>query len=335
MSSILSYLPFLSSYAILFYPILSYLTYPSYPRQAAVLIDGKKIAADIHRELAGEVRGLVGDMGRAPHLALVRLGNDPASGSYVRNKTKAADKIGIQSTIHHLPEDTSQAALLSLVHQLNTDDGVDGVLVQLPLPEHMEEKVVCNSVTPRKDVDGFHVINVGRFCVDMHSMAPCTPMGVMELIRRYGIETFGKSAVVCGRSKNVGMPIAMLLHGDGVRTDGENGGFDATTTICHRYTPPEQLRRFVASADILVTAAGLPGLITGDMVKPGCAIIDVGINRITDPSTGKPKLVGDCDFASCVEKAGYITPVPGGVGPMTVAMLMRNTILAAKRSIKY
>ncbi|XP_045125005.1 bifunctional methylenetetrahydrofolate dehydrogenase/cyclohydrolase, mitochondrial-like [Portunus trituberculatus] len=304
-------------------------------RHRAVLIDGKKVAAEIHKELAQEAQSLVGSRGRTPHLVLVRVGSDPASGSYVRNKTKAADKIGIQSTIHHLPEDTSQSSLLALVHQLNNDDDVDGILVQLPLPDHMEEKVVCNSVTPQKDVDGFHVINVGRFCVDMNSMAPCTPLGVMELIRRYGIETFGKNAVVCGRSKNVGMPIAMLLHGDGVRPDGEMGGLDATTTICHRYTPPEQLRAFVASADILVTAAGLPGLITGDMIKPGCAIIDVGINRIIDPNTGKPKLVGDCHFDSCVEKASYITPVPGGVGPMTVAMLMRNTIVAAKRSIKY
>uniref|UniRef100_A0A0P4WF11 methenyltetrahydrofolate cyclohydrolase n=1 Tax=Scylla olivacea TaxID=85551 RepID=A0A0P4WF11_SCYOL len=304
-------------------------------RHKAVLIDGKKVAAEIHKELAQEAQSLVGSRGRTPHLVLVRVGSDPASGSYVRNKTKAADKIGIQSTIHHLPEDTSQSSLLALVHQLNNDDDVDGILVQLPLPDHMEEKVVCNSVTPQKDVDGFHVINVGRFCVDMNSMAPCTPLGVMELIRRYGIETFGKNAVVCGRSKNVGMPIAMLLHGDGVRPDGEMGGLDATTTICHRYTPPEQLQMFVATADILVTAAGLPGLITGDMIKPGCAIIDVGINRITDPNTGKSKLVGDCHFDSCVEKAGYITPVPGGVGPMTVAMLMRNTIVAAKRSIKY
>ncbi|XP_042214590.1 bifunctional methylenetetrahydrofolate dehydrogenase/cyclohydrolase, mitochondrial-like isoform X2 [Homarus americanus] len=303
--------------------------------QQAKIIDGKKVAAEIYRELSVDVQHMVSRGQRVPHLVLVRVGGDPASGSYVKNKMKAADKIGIQSTVHHLPEDTSQSTLLSLVNQLNIDPDVDGILVQLPLPDQMEEKVVCNSVIPEKDVDGFHVINIGRFCLDMCSMGPCTPLGVMELIKRYGIETFGKNALVCGRSKNVGMPIAMLLHGDGIRPDGETGGMDATTTICHRYTPAEQLRMFTATADIIVTAAGLPGLISGDMIKPGCAILDVGINRIKDPITGKPKLVGDCDFESCAEKASYITPVPGGVGPMTVAMLMRNTVLAAKKSVAY
>lgn len=304
-------------------------------RAKAQLIDGKRIANDIYEELSKQVQDMVTAGRRVPHLVLVRVGGDPASGSYVKNKKKAADKIGIQSTIHHLPEDTSQSTLLSLVNQLNIDPDVDGILVQLPLPEHMEEKVVCNSVIPEKDVDGFHIVNIGRFCLDMHSMAPCTPLGVMELIKRYGIETFGKNAVVCGRSKNVGMPLAMLLHGDGVRPDGAHGGMDATTTICHRYTPREQLEVFVKTADIIVTAAGLPGLITGDMIKPGCAILDVGINRIKDPVSGKAKLVGDCEFESCAEKAAYITPVPGGVGPMTVAMLMRNTVLAANKHISY
>ncbi|XP_069953547.1 bifunctional methylenetetrahydrofolate dehydrogenase/cyclohydrolase, mitochondrial isoform X2 [Cherax quadricarinatus] len=281
-------------------------------RQRATLIDGKKVAAEIYEELYLEVQNMVACGRRAPHLVLVR--------------------VGIQSTIHHLPQDTSKSTLLKLLNELNVDPDVDGILVQLPLPGHIEEKVVCNSVSPEKDVDGFHVVNIGRFCLDMHSMAPCTPLGVMELIKRYGIKTFGKNAVVCGRSKNVGMPIAMLLHGDGIRPDGKLGGMDATTTICHRYTPAEQLRVFIATADIIVTAAGLPGLITGDMIKPGCAILDVGINRIKDPVTGKLSLVGDCDFESCVEKASYITPVPGGVGPMTVAMLMCNTVSAAKNN---
>ncbi|XP_064101183.1 bifunctional methylenetetrahydrofolate dehydrogenase/cyclohydrolase, mitochondrial-like [Macrobrachium nipponense] len=298
----------------------------------AQLIDGKKVAGEIYKELSAEVQSMVASGKRAPHLVLVRVGGDPASGSYVKNKMKAAEKIGMQSTIHHLPEDTSQSSLLSLINELNVDPDVDGILVQLPVPPHMEEKVICNSVVPEKDVDGFHITNIGRFCLDLECFGPCTPLGVMELIRRYGIETYGKNAVVCGRSKNVGMPIAMLLHGDGVRPDGATGGLDATTTICHRYTPTDQLRVFTATADIIVTAAGVPGLITGDMIKPGCAIIDVGINRIKDPVTGKAKLVGDCDFESCSEKAAYISPVPGGVGPMTVAMLMRNTVAAAKRS---
>ncbi|XP_068210562.1 bifunctional methylenetetrahydrofolate dehydrogenase/cyclohydrolase 2, mitochondrial isoform X1 [Palaemon carinicauda] len=298
----------------------------------AELIDGKKVAGEIYEELSAEVQSMVTSGRRAPHLVLVRVGGDPASGSYVKNKMKAAEKIGMQSTIHHLPEDTSQSTLLSLVNELNVDPDIDGILVQLPVPPHMEEKIICNSVIPEKDVDGFHITNIGKFCLDMECFGPCTPLGVMELIRRYGIETYGKNAVVCGRSKNVGMPMAMLLHGDGVRPDGATGGLDATTTICHRYTPADQLKVFTATADIIVTAAGVPGLITGDMIKPGCAILDVGINRIKDPVTGKAKLVGDCDFESCAEKAAFITPVPGGVGPMTVAMLMRNTVLAAKRS---
>ncbi|CAL4076713.1 unnamed protein product, partial [Meganyctiphanes norvegica] len=222
--------------------------------------------------------------------------------------------------------------LLSFFGEL---DLVQGIMIELPLPEIMNEKVVCNSVTPEKDVDGFHITNIGRFCLDMNSLAPCTPVGVMELIKRYGIPTFGKNAVVCGRSKNVGMPLAMLLHGDGVRPDGEIGGMDATTTICHRYTPRDQFEHFVASADIIVTATGIPGLITGSMIKPGCAILDVGINRIINPMTGKSKLVGDCDFESCAEVAGWITPVPGGVGPMTVAMLMKSTVQAAKKAIAF
>ncbi|XP_068210567.1 bifunctional methylenetetrahydrofolate dehydrogenase/cyclohydrolase, mitochondrial isoform X2 [Palaemon carinicauda] len=303
-----------------------------YCRLRAELIDGKKVAGEIYEELSAEVQSMVTSGRRAPHLVLVRVGGDPASGSYVKNKMKAAEKIGMQSTIHHLPEDTSQSTLLSLVNELNVDPDIDGILVQLPVPPHMEEKIICNSVIPEKDVDGFHITNIGKFCLDMECFGPCTPLGVMELIRRYGIETYGKNAVVCGRSKNVGMPMAMLLHGDGVRPDGATGGLDATTTICHRYTPADQLKVFTATADIIVTAAGVPGLITGDMIKPGCAILDVGINRIKDPVTGKAKLVGDCDFESCAEKAAFITPVPGGVGPMTVAMLMRNTVLAAKRS---
>ncbi|XP_067937774.1 bifunctional methylenetetrahydrofolate dehydrogenase/cyclohydrolase, mitochondrial-like isoform X2 [Watersipora subatra] len=193
------------------------------------------------------------------------------------------------------------------------------------------ERAVCNAVSPAKDVDGFNVVSVGKFCQDLKCLLPATPAGVMELLRRTGVETFGKNAVVAGRSKNVGMPIAMLLHADGI---GETQAGDATTTICHRYTPPEQLRHFVKYADIVVVAAGIPGLITGDMLKPGCAVIDVGINRIKDPETGKNKIVGDCDFDSCSEVAGWITPVPGGVGPMTVAMLMKNTLQAAQGAYK-
>lgn len=184
---------------------------------------------------------------------------------------------------------------------------------------------------PEKDVDGFNGQNVGRLFLDMKTFVPCTPLGVYELIKRSGIETFGKNAVVCGRSKNVGLPMAMLLHGDG---RNETGALDATVTICHRFTPPEQLKMFCLSADIIVTATGIPGLITSDMVKPGACVIDVGITRVKDENTGKTKLVGDVDFNSVKHVAGYITPVPGGVGPMTVAMLMRNTLTAAKNLVK-
>ncbi|KFP28093.1 hypothetical protein N325_03664, partial [Colius striatus] len=196
------------------------------------------------------------------------------------------------------------------------------------LPEHIDERKICNAVAPDKDVDGFHVINVGRMCLDQYSMLPATPWGVWEIIKRTGIPTLGKNVVVAGRSKNVGMPIAMLLHTDGRH---ERPGGDATVTISHRYTPKEQLKQHTIRADIVVAAAGIPNLITADMIKEGAAVIDVGITRVQDPVTAKPRLVGDVDFEEVKKKASYITPVPGGVGPMTVAMLMKNTIIAAKK----
>ncbi|XP_031457996.1 bifunctional methylenetetrahydrofolate dehydrogenase/cyclohydrolase, mitochondrial isoform X3 [Phasianus colchicus] len=197
--------------------------------------------------------------------------------------------------------------------------------------EHIDERKICNAVTPDKDVDGFHVINVGRMCLDQYSMLPATPWGVWEIIKRTGIPTLGKNVVVAGRSKNVGMPIAMLLHTDGRH---ERPGGDATVTISHRYTPKEQLKQHTIRADIVVAAAGIPNLITADMIKEGAAVIDVGITRVQDPITAKSRLVGDVDFEGVKKKASYITPVPGGVGPMTVAMLMKNTIIAAKKLLK-
>ncbi|NXD46444.1 MTDC protein, partial [Copsychus sechellarum] len=199
------------------------------------------------------------------------------------------------------------------------------------LAEHIDERRVCNAVSPHKDVDGFHVLNVGRMCLDQDSMLPATPWGVWEIIQRTGIPTLGRNVVVAGRSKNVGMPIAMLLHTDGSH---ERPGGDATVTISHRYTPKEQLKQHTIRADIVVAAAGIPNLITADMIKEGAAVIDVGITRVQDPVTAKPRLVGDVDFEGVRKKASYITPVPGGVGPMTVAMLMKNTIIAAKKLLK-
>ncbi|CAM1312830.1 Nmdmc (predicted) [Pycnogonum litorale] len=301
-------------------------------RFKAQLIDGKKIASCIRTELKADIEKWIGAGNRAPCLTVVLVGDDPASSTYVKNKVKAAASVGIKSETIIRPSSITESELTSLIKSLNDNPEVDSILVQLPVPEHISERNICNAVAPHKDVDGFHVVNVGRFCQDIDAIVPCTPLGVIELLRRTGVETFGKNAVVCGRSKNVGMPIAMLLHADGI---GETNAGDATTTICHRYTPPEELKKFCLTADILVVATGIPGLITADMVKEGVCVIDVGINRINDPVTGKTKLVGDVDFEGVSEKASYITPVPGGVGPMTVAMLMKNTFKAATGQIKY
>ncbi|XP_067857357.1 bifunctional methylenetetrahydrofolate dehydrogenase/cyclohydrolase, mitochondrial-like isoform X1 [Heptranchias perlo] len=301
------------------------------PRNEAVVISGRRLARQIRGEAKLDVEQWVADGNRRPHLSVVLVGDNPASHSYVKNKTKAAADVGITSETILKPASITEEELLELISKLNTDNKVDGLLVQLPLPEHLDERKICNAVSPGKDVDGFHVINVGRMCLDQNSMLPATPWGVWEIIQRTGIPTLGKNVVVAGRSKNVGMPIAMLLHTDGTH---ERPGGDATVTISHRYTPKDQLREHTKLADIIVAAAGIPNLITADMIKEGAAVIDVGINRIQDPVTGKPKLVGDVDFEGVKKKASFITPVPGGVGPMTVAMLMKNTIIAAKKLLK-
>ncbi|GBN37246.1 Bifunctional methylenetetrahydrofolate dehydrogenase/cyclohydrolase, mitochondrial [Araneus ventricosus] len=301
-------------------------------KYASKLINGKKIAEQIQAEIKYDIQRWLARGNRGPHLSVLLVGDNPASAVYVNNKLKAAQKTGISSETIIRPNKTTEDEVLNIIRELNDNPNVDGILVQLPLPNHMNERKVCNAIAPHKDVDGFHVVNVGRFCLDMNALMPCTPLGIMELLRRTGIETFGKNAVVCGRSKNVGMPMAMLLHADGI---GETQAGDATVTICHRHTPAQQLVEYTKMADILVVATGIPHLITADMVKEGVAIIDVGISRIKDPVTGKSKLVGDVDFDRVVEKASYITPVPGGVGPMTVAMLMQNTYMAACSTIRY
>ncbi|ELW64012.1 Bifunctional methylenetetrahydrofolate dehydrogenase/cyclohydrolase, mitochondrial [Tupaia chinensis] len=265
------------------------------PRNEAVVISGRKLAQQIKQEVRQEVEEWVASGNKRPHLSVVLVGENPASHSYVLNKTRAAADVGINSETIVRPASISEEELLNLINKLNNDDNVDGLLVQLPLPEHIDERKVCNAVSPDKDVDGFHVINVGRMCLDQYSMLPATPWGVWEIIKRTG---------------------------------------DATVTISHRYTPKEQLKKHTILADIVVSAAGIPNLITADMIKEGAAVIDVGINRVQDPVTAKPKLVGDVDFEGVKKKAGYITPVPGGVGPMTVAMLMKNTIIAAKKVLR-
>ncbi|XP_025973609.1 bifunctional methylenetetrahydrofolate dehydrogenase/cyclohydrolase, mitochondrial [Dromaius novaehollandiae] len=301
------------------------------PSNDAVVISGRKLARQIRQEARHEVEQWVAAGNKRPHLSVVLVGENPASHSYVLNKTKAAADVGISSETILKPASITEEELLDLISKLNNDANVDGLLVQLPLPEHIDERKICNAVTPDKDVDGFHVINVGRMCLDQYSMLPATPWGVWEIIKRTGIPTLGKNVVVAGRSKNVGMPIAMLLHTDGRH---ERPGGDATVTISHRYTPKEQLKQHTIRADIVVAAAGIPNLITADMIKEGAAVIDVGITRVQDPVTAKPKLVGDVDFEGVKKKASYITPVPGGVGPMTVAMLMKNTIIAAKKLLQ-
>lgn len=258
----------------------------------AKIIDGKKIAGEIQDELKEKIQVWMNKGHRAPQLTAILIGDDGPSSTYVKNKMIAAEKVGITSVTKNYPSDIAENDLLEIIKDLNDDPNVDGILVQLPVPEHINERRVCNSVSCDKDVDGFNEKNVGRLCLDMNTLVPCTPLGVQELLKRSEIETFGKNAVVVGRSKNVGMPIAMLLHADG-RND--TCAMDATVTICHRFTPPEELKKYCLLADIIVTATGIPNLIRPDMIKPGVTIIDVGLTRITDAS-GKTKLVGDVDF---------------------------------------
>ena len=278
----------------------------------AVIIDGKKISKEVRAEIAEECKKL-GEKGITPGLAVVIVGNDPASQVYVRNKKKACEEVGFYSEVYELPESTTEAELLALVEKLNLDEKIHGILVQLPLPKHLDEKLVTEHIDPKKDVDAFHPVNVGRIMIGDYDYLPCTPAGVMVLLEKYGIDVSGKNCVVLGRSNIVGKPQAMLLlHANG------------TVTICHSKT--KDLADITRRADILVVAIGKADFVTGDMVKDGAVVIDVGMNRKADG-----KLTGDVDFASVERKASFITPVPGGVGPMTITMLLRNTLTSAKR----
>lgn len=291
----------------------------------AQIIDGKAIAAQVRAEVKAEVEAWVQAGHRPPYLAVILVGDNPASASYVRGKTKAAAEVGIASDTLHFDTSISEAELLAEIARLNDDEGVDGILVQLPLPDHIDPSRVLNAIRPDKDVDGFHPINAGRLLLGEPGFVPATPAGILELLRRSGIETTGKHAVVVGRSNIVGRPLAaLLLH----------RGIDATVTVCHSRT--QDLAALTRTADILVAAIGRPRYITADMVREGAVVIDVGINRVDDPSHPRGyRLVGDVDFEAVVEKAGWITPVPGGVGPMTIALLLRNTLYAAQRRYAY
>jgi len=277
----------------------------------ASIIDGKRIAADELREVREQTDRLAALGRRRPGLAVFLVGDDPASEIYVRNKRAACDECGIVSLSHDLPQSTTQTRLLSLIHAMNADDAIDGILVQVPLPDQINERAVLEAIDPTKDVDGFHPYNVGRLAQRAPLMRPCTPYGVIRLLERSGLQPKGKRAVIVGASNLVGRPMALELLLAG-----------STITVCHRFTA--DLRYHVEQAELLVVAVGKPGLIPGDWISPGAIVVDVGINRLPNG-----RLAGDVQFEAARERAGWITPVPGGVGPMTVAILMKNTLESA------
>ncbi|MBN2206523.1 MAG: bifunctional 5,10-methylene-tetrahydrofolate dehydrogenase/5,10-methylene-tetrahydrofolate cyclohydrolase [Candidatus Aminicenantes bacterium] len=289
---------------------------------AAVIISGKDLSAQIREELKGRVARLK-EKGVTPGLGVVLVGEDPASVSYVTAKAKGSEEIGMFEQTINLPASTAEAEILATVDRLNRDPKFNGILVQLPLPKGVSADKVIAFISPEKDVDGFHPINVGRLLRGEPCPLPCTPYGVVEMLTRAGHSPEGKHVVVCGRSNIVGKPLAALLI-------QKKKGANATVTVCH--TGTKDLRSFTLQADILVAAMGAPKAITADMVREGCVVIDVGVNRVPDPAAAKGfRLVGDCDFEAIKEKAAAITPVPGGVGPMTVTMLLKNTVEAAER----
>ena len=283
------------------------------------LIDGKQISRDIEKEIADEVIQMKKDGNKIPHLAAILVGDDPASQIYVGSKVKACSRVGFDSSLFQFPNSISEAKLLREIGRMNEDEDVDGFIVQLPLPAHISDEKVVDAIAPQKDVDGFTNENFGKIISPHHGLLPATPFGVMELLRRYKVQTKGKHAVVVGHSRTVGSPLGMLLAHEG----------NATVTQCHIHT--QDLKSFTKQADILCVAVGKANLITEDMVKEGAVVIDIGINRIKDASKKSGnRIVGDVDFEGVSQKASLITPVPGGVGPMTIASLLMNTLIAAK-----
>ena len=289
-----------------------------------ILLDGKKTSQELKEEIAVEVAAMRQQGQKVPHLAAVIVGNDGASLTYVSSKVRSCEQVGFESTLVRLPEDTTQEDLLKEVAALNANEAIDGYIVQLPLPAHLDEEEVLLAIDPKKDVDGFHPTNFGRMALELESFIPATPFGIMQLLERYKVDTSGKHAVVIGRSHIVGRPISILLS--------QKGDFaNATVTVAHSRT--KDLKALLNQADIIVSALGVPNFVKADMVKPGAVVIDVGITRVEDASRPKGyRIVGDVDFEQVAEKASYITPVPGGVGPMTIAMLLKNTLLARRRA---
>ncbi|HET7204674.1 MAG TPA: bifunctional methylenetetrahydrofolate dehydrogenase/methenyltetrahydrofolate cyclohydrolase FolD [Steroidobacteraceae bacterium] len=283
----------------------------------ATVIDGKAIAQEFRREVRVATDRLAAKGLRRPGLAVVLVGDNPASQVYVRNKRAACDECGIDSHSHDLPHSTTETELLALIEQMNADETIDGILVQVPLPDHIDERRIIEAIDPAKDVDGFHPFNVGRLTLRHPLIRPCTPYGVVRMLEKSGIPVKGKHCVVVGASNIVGRPMALELLLSG-----------ATVTVCHRFT--QGLEQFVGMADVLVVAVGKPGIVRGEWIKPGAVVVDVGINRLPDG-----KLVGDVEFEVARQRASFITPVPGGVGPMTVATLMKNTLEAALQRIRH
>ena len=293
---------------------------------SARIIDGKQVECDIRAELKSEVAEVKEKGGVTTGLAVILVGDDPASKSYVTAKEKACAEIGIYSDDNRLPADYPESELFALIEKLNDDPKIDGILVQLPLPKHIDEDKVLTAIRPEKDVDGFHPMNVGRMLIGEPCFLPCTPHGIIKLIETAGMDVSGKHAVVIGRSNIVGKPVAALLARKGPSAN-------ATVTLCDTDTP--DIAAYTRTADVVVVAAGRPNTLTGDMLKPGAVVIDVGVNRVPDAT--KPKgyrLCGDADFDSCAAVASAITPVPGGVGPMTITMLLWNTLQSARNSVR-
>lgn len=287
-----------------------------------VILDGKKTSTDLKNEIAEAVKQLKAQSKKVPHLAAVLVGTDGASMTYVSSKVKACELVGFNSTLIELPEDTSEEKLLQEINKLNNDNDIDGFIVQLPLPKHIDEQKVIMAVHPDKDVDGFHPVNVGKLTLNLPTFISATPYGIMELLERYNVETSGKHVVVIGRSNIVGRPMSILM------SQKRKAG-DATVTVAHSRT--KNLKELTLQADIIVAALGIPEFLKGDMVKEGTVIIDVGITRVDDTTKKRGyRIAGDVDFEAVSKKVSYITPVPGGVGPMTIAMLLKNTLQACQ-----
>ncbi|GGH46661.1 5,10-methylene-tetrahydrofolate cyclohydrolase [Mangrovimonas yunxiaonensis] len=290
-----------------------------------ILLDGKKTSNDIKNEIAAEVQKMKGRGEKVPHLAAILVGNDGASLTYVGSKVKACERVGFESTLVRMSNTTSEIELLDKIDELNNDPDIDGFIVQLPLPRQIDTQKVLLAVNPDKDVDGFHPTNFGKMALDMSTFIPATPFGILELLDRYGVETKGKHTVVIGRSHIVGRPMSILMG---------RKGFPGNSTVTLTHSHTKNITQITSQADIIITALGVPGFLKAEMVKDDAVIIDVGITRVTDDSLPKGyKITGDVDFENVSKKASFITPVPGGVGPMTIAMLLKNTLLARERNM--